>query len=98
MKSAYELAMERLNASDPLESMPLTESQKEELADIDNKYKAKIAAQRISFDQKINEAQSSGEFKTATALGKERRTALKRLEDERESAKNLVRQGKQYGA
>ena len=46
MKSAYELAMERLKVSDPSETIQLTDDQKEELADIDNKYKAKIAAQR----------------------------------------------------
>lgn len=95
MKSAYELAMERLRESDPLESIQLTEGQKEELADIDNKYKAKIAAQRISFEQKIKEAQTHGDFKTAATLGEERRTTLKKLEEERDSAKNLVRQGKQ---
>ncbi len=95
MKSAYELAMERLTASDPPETFQLTDDQREELADIDNKYKAKIAAQRISFHQKINLAQSGGDFSTVATLREELRSALKKLESERESAKNLVRQGKQ---
>lgn len=95
MKSAYELAMERLKASDPPQTNQLTDDQKEELADIDNKYKAKIAAQRISFDQKINQAQSGGDFSTAATLREELRSTLKKLENERASAKNLVREGKQ---
>ena len=95
MKSAYELAMERLKVSDPPERIQLTDDQKEELADIDNKYKAKIAAQRISFHQKINQAQSGGDFSAVTTLREELSSALKKLESERESAKNLVRQGKQ---
>ena len=95
MKSAYELAMERLKVSDPPERIQLTDDQKEELADIDNKYKAKIAAQRISFHQKINQAQSSGDFSAVATLREEWSSALKKLESERESAKNLVRQGKQ---
>lgn len=95
MKSAYELAMERLKVSDPHEPLQLTDDQKEELADIDNKYKAKIAAQRISFDQKINQAQSGGDFSTVATLRDELRSTLKKLENERASAKNLVREGKQ---
>lgn len=95
MKSAYELAMERLKNSDPTETIQLTDDQKEELADIDNKYKAKIAAQRISFDQKINQAQTGGDFSKVATLGEELRSTLKKLENERESAKNLVREGKQ---
>jgi len=41
MKSAYELAMERLNKSAP--SVKLTAAQKKELAELDSQYAAKIA-------------------------------------------------------
>ena len=41
MKSAYELAMERLQKTSP--SLSLTEEQKKALAEIDSKYRAKIA-------------------------------------------------------
>src|SRR5215469_11759516 len=41
MKSAYELAMERLQKTSP--SASLTDKQKQELAELDSKYQAKIA-------------------------------------------------------
>ena len=40
MKSAYELAMERLAKSDPNADKPLTAAQKGRLAEIDRVYKA----------------------------------------------------------
>ena len=49
MKSAYELAMERLGG----ESNELSEEQKSALARIDSKMKAKIAETEIMFDQQI---------------------------------------------
>ena len=45
MKSAYELAMERLQKTTP--SLALTEEQKKELAEIDSKYRAKIAEKEL---------------------------------------------------
>lgn len=49
MKSAYELAMER--SSSP--SIKLTDEQKDALAEIDSKMKAKVAETEIMFDQQI---------------------------------------------
>jgi hypothetical protein len=49
MKSAYELAMERLGG----ESKGLTDAQKEAIADIDIKMKARIAEAQIMFDQQL---------------------------------------------
>jgi len=49
MKSAYELAMERLGG----ESQKLTEEQKQAIAEIDAKMKAKIAETEIMFDQQL---------------------------------------------
>ena len=45
MKSAYELAMERLQKTTP--SLSLTDEQKKELAEIDSKYRAKIAEKEL---------------------------------------------------
>ena len=50
MKSAYELAMERLNAADPNSEKSLTEAQKEELSDLDNKYRARTAERKIALE------------------------------------------------
>ena len=48
MKSAYELAMER---SDDGDGKPLTDQQKEQIAEIDSKYKAKIAERKIVLEK-----------------------------------------------
>ena len=45
MKSAYELAMERLEKASP--SLSLTEDQKKEIAEVDSVYRAKIAEQEL---------------------------------------------------
>ena len=49
MKSAYELAMERMGGSD----QSLSDEQKKAISEIDAKYKAKIAEKKI-FLEKIN--------------------------------------------
>jgi len=46
MKSAYELAMERLNKASPAEK-PLTAEKKARLAEIDRLYKGKLAEREI---------------------------------------------------
>jgi hypothetical protein len=51
MKSAYELAMERLNQEYP--SRTLSDEEKVELADIDKKYDAKIAEVNLTHDSKV---------------------------------------------
>ena len=45
MKSAYELAMERLNKSSP--TTKLSQNQKAEIAELESKYKAKIAEREL---------------------------------------------------
>ncbi len=49
MKSAYELAMERMDG----EVQQLTHAQKAAIADIDSKMKAKVAETEIMFDQQL---------------------------------------------
>ena len=58
MKSAYELAMERLQKTAP--SVSLTEEQKKELAELDSKYKAKIAEKELFLKDQIRKAQTEG--------------------------------------
>ena len=53
MKSAYELAMER---SDDGDGKPLTDQQKEQIAEIDSKYKAKIAERKIVLEKSVRTA------------------------------------------
>ena len=49
MKSAYELAMERMGG----EADELTDEQKNAIAEIDSKMKAKIAEAEIMFEQQL---------------------------------------------
>jgi hypothetical protein len=49
MKSAYELAMERMGG----EVHELTDKQKAAIAEIDSKMKAKVAETEIMFDQQL---------------------------------------------
>jgi hypothetical protein len=92
MKSAYELAMERLAKSDP-SSGPLTPEQKAKLAEIDNVYKGKVAEREIFLRKQMDEALASQKFeeidKIKEQLGRER----VRLEEEKEAEKERLRQG-----
>ena len=49
MKSSYELAMERMGGGDK----PLSEEQKAKIAEIDSKYKAKIAERKIFHETSV---------------------------------------------
>lgn len=97
MKSAYELAMDRLNTTSPNENTPLTDAQKEELADLDKKYNAKIAEKKIASKQRISEASTKGDIQEIALAEKELSIDIERIESDRESAKDRVRQGKQHG-
>ena len=58
MKSAYELAMERLESKDP--GVLLTDEQKERIADIEAKCKADIAAKELLLQGEIAKATAAG--------------------------------------
>ncbi len=91
MKSAYELAMERLAKSDPEAGRALTPEKKAKLAEIDRRYQGKIAEREIFLKQQLEKAmaaQNAEEFgKIKTQLSSERA----RLEEEREEEKERAR-------
>ena len=60
MKSAYELAMERLAKSDPSAGKPLTAEQKSRLAEIDRVYQGKLAERGIFLKKQLNDALADG--------------------------------------
>tara|TARA_B110000037_G_scaffold221976_1_gene294878 strand:- start:160 stop:438 length:279 start_codon:yes stop_codon:yes gene_type:complete len=91
MKSAYELAMERLDAEAP-ESKPLTDQQKAQLGEIDEKYKAKIAEREIFLKQKLVTAESQGDMHGALDIKKQLGNERTRLEEEREHQKDKIRE------
>ncbi len=92
MKTAYELAMERLAKQSP--QVKLTAAQKTRLADLDSRYKAKIAELELGLSDQIANAADSGKREELKEL-KERLTfERKKLQTELEEKKEQVRQGK----
>ena len=59
MKTAYELAMERLSKAAP--AVKLTGAQKKQLAELDSKYAAKIAEREIALRDEIAKAAAAGD-------------------------------------
>lgn len=89
MKSAYELAMERLQKQEP--TRPISETQKQEIAEIDSVYKARIAEKEVFLGDQIRKAQASGEFSELEALQTQLSRELQRLREECEEKKEKVR-------
>jgi len=89
MKSAYELAMERLQKGSP--SVTLTAEQKAELAEIDSSFKAKIAERRIFLTDKIRKAVAAGKFDDVESLEKQLTADVIRLQQDCEHKKEKLR-------
>lgn len=94
MKSAYELAMERLAKSDPDAGRPLTPEQKSRLAEIDTVWKGKIAEREIFLQQRLETALGEGKYDEAEQIRTQMKSERARLEEEREDEKERVRRGK----
>jgi hypothetical protein len=92
MKSAYELAMERLNKTSP--AVKLTGQQKRELAEIDSKYAAKIAERELLVRDELKKAVEKGDMEAMEQLEKQLVSDRKSLEAEKEEKKEKVRQAK----
>jgi hypothetical protein len=90
MKSAYELAMERLEKKSP--SLALTDEQKKELAEIDSAYKAKMAEKELFLRDEIRKAQAAGNFEEIDKLEKQLVSEIARLRDDREAKKEKLRE------
>jgi hypothetical protein len=89
MKSAYELAMERLQKASP--SLSLTDEQKKELAEVDSKYRAKIAEKELFLKERIRKAQTEGKFDDVESLQKQLASEVRRLQEECEAKKEKLR-------
>ncbi len=89
MKSAYELAMERLQKASP--SLALTDEQKDKLAELDSKYRAKIAEKELFLKDQIRKAQTAGKADDVDSLQKQLASEVRRLQEECEAAKQKLR-------
>jgi hypothetical protein len=90
MKSAYELAMERLEKSSPTQK--ISDAQKAELAEIDSTYKAKIAERELFLKDQILKAQQTGQLYEQAELEQQLQREVRRLNDDCESKKERIRQ------
>jgi hypothetical protein len=92
MKSAYELAMERLNKQGP--QSKVTEEQRKELAELDSRYAAKIAEREIFLKGELAKAAATGDFEACEQLQKQLVSERKSLQVQLEEKKEKVRQQK----
>lgn len=91
MKSAYELAMERLSKSAP--TVKLTAEQKAQMAELDSVYAAKVAEREIFLKGQLEKAMAQGDYGAIEDLNKQMVSERKTLNAELEEKKEKVRQG-----
>jgi hypothetical protein len=92
MKTAYELAMERLNKAAP--GVKLTDEQKKQLGELDSQCAAKIAERELFLQGEIAKAIDRGEDEAVAQLEKQLVSDRKSLRAEFEEKKEKVRQRK----
>jgi hypothetical protein len=92
MKSAYELAMERLNKQSP--QVKLTEAQRKEIAELDSLYASRIAEREIHFKGEIAKAEMAGDFDAAEQARQQLTIERKKLQSDLEEKKEAVRKTK----
>ncbi|MEX2045057.1 MAG: hypothetical protein WD941_06865 [Opitutus sp.] len=91
MKSAYELAMERLAKSDPSTSRPLTPEQKARLAEIDRVHQGRLAEREIFLKKQLDDALAGQKFEELDKIKQQLANERIRIEEEREAEKERVR-------
>ena len=89
MKSAYELAMERLEKSAP--TINLTDEQKAQIAEIDSTFKARIAEKELFLQGKIREARQGGNVSEAENLETQLTGEVRHLREDCEEKKEKLR-------
>lgn len=91
MKSAYELAMERLEKSNP--QKPLSDEQREEIHKIDEKFQSKIAEREVFLTDLIAKAAASDNYAELAELETQKTREIAALREECEAEKEKVREG-----
>jgi hypothetical protein len=90
MKSAYELAMERLNKQGP--QTKVSGEQKKQLAELDARYAAKVAEREIFLKGELAKAAGKGDFEACEQLEKQLVSERKSIHAELEEKKEKVRE------
>jgi len=92
MKSAYELAMERLG--DGEKPVKLTDDQKARLAEVDKKFDAKVAEKKLALGTLLNEARATANYVEIEQLEEQLARELTKFGKQREEAKDKIRSEK----
>jgi hypothetical protein len=90
MKSAYELAMERLNQQSP--SVKLTAEQKKQIAALESRHAARVAEREIGLKSAMASAAAAGNFEEVEKLEQQWLTEKRKLLADLEEKKERVRQ------
>lgn len=89
MKSAYELAMSRLEKQAPTRELP--EDKKALIAEVDSEITAKIAEKKVFLEGEIKK--SAGDPLAQDELRRQLASEIARLEEKREQKKQKIRDG-----
>jgi Spy/CpxP family protein refolding chaperone len=92
MKTSYELAMERLGKTAP--TVKVTAEQKQQLAELDSQYAAKLAEREIALKDEIAKLAAAGDFEKVEKLQQQLVNERKKLQAGLEEKKDRVRRGK----
>ncbi len=92
MKSAYELAMERLEKQSP--TAKLTDAQKAQITELEGLTKAKKAEKELFLQGEITKAEEKGDYEAFAQLQKQLKHELAKLDEDLEKKKDKVRTGK----
>ncbi len=86
LKSAWELALEKMDQQEELTVVPLTEEKKEAIAEVRRKYQARIAEVEINSGSQLNQAAGAGALeeveKIRAHIANEKRRLNARMEKE----------------
>lgn len=91
MKSAYELAMERLAKDDPEATRPLTAEKKARLAEVERIHKGKWAEREIFLRQQLESSLTDGKYDEVEKIKKQMADEKARIEEACEDEKNRIR-------
>jgi hypothetical protein len=89
VKSAYELAMERLEAATP--GVRLSPEQKERIAAIEARCKADIAARELLLHGELAKSRAAGDAAEAGKIQRQLADDIRRFEEKRDREKAEVR-------
>jgi hypothetical protein len=92
MKTAYELAMERLNQAAPTQK--LSAAQKKAIAEAEEKCKARIAEREIFLETQVQKAMAAGEFEAVEKLRQQLASERRKFQAELEETKESIRQAR----